>query len=561
MNRQELLKFVYPKLLDHQKDLIKQCKGRGSGGLCSSLGSGKTLMAIYLTLEMMKDDECGIIIVSKTNISTWMTEIDKFFGKNLKYVVLHKEFMRSFDQFKLDKDVKLILTTSEVTSKVYTNLNVESDLIYYKIENQGRFGEHSVCCYNTPTKPYRSGNFGPSILYSIKWGMIAIDEIQDYTNVTTIKCRSLMSLFSDYRWGLSGTMFNEPKVEKILGYFLLVNDLNFPRNLPNAKSFLESDTFTGINERLVIFKEKVVDIKVNEFTITNDLNKYEERIYLSMKEILVELKKIVNKSKRDGDTIRTRKFNAYILAMLTYLRQCIVNPLIQIANIYLDISNLTKKKELSRTIMDHLNRLDLKEYLNDERNIISSRMQKVIEIVKKSPKKVLIFTCFRTNLDILEYYFSTEMKRKVLTVEGTMKTEKRDEIIKTFNDSDDIILLLTYKIGCKGLNLQTCSNILLCDFEWSDDKTMQAIGRVVRQGQKSKEVNVYYFLSNLAVEKAVFKKQKQKMELLTELESGSMKTKVEKITTAELINIITAEENESIFSDVRKIRTSRKTRK
>ena len=549
----ELFAIGYSQLQNHQKDVIKDCMILKSGGLCLSMGSGKTFISIVLALMLSEDPI--LVVCSKTLISNWITEIEKFFKDKLKYVILHKEFRKDFDTFKLDKDVKLILTTAEVTSKAYTDLDIENEMVYYTLENEGRFGQHHVCHYRKTLAPYKNNMIGQGILYSMKWGTLIIDEAQNYTNITTTKCRSLISLSSSYKWCLSGTLFSEPKIERILGYYLLIDHPYFAHNLPEAQKMINSDYYRGIKDTMVTRKEKIVDIKVNEYTITNNLTKEEEKIYLSMKEILKVLNRKVKEYKDLGNVVLTRKFSAYILAMLTYLRQCTVCPMLHIANIYLDILNMKEREELSKIIMEEFMKLDLKEYLDDERNVLSSRMKNVLGVIEKiNKKKVVIFTCYRTNLDLLSHFLINDLKKNVLTIEGNMNSTKRSKVLDDFNKSDECILLLTFNLGCEGLNLQSSDTVLLVDFDWNDTKSQQAIARIVRRGQLSKEVSVYYFLSNLAIEKAIFKRQVQKLNMLKQLDSGKMITEFTPIKVKDIINIITTDENQELFYDIRRNR-------
>jgi SNF2 family DNA or RNA helicase len=124
-----------------------------------------------------------------------------------------------------------------------------------------------------------------------------------------------------------------------------------------------------------------------------------------------------------------------------------------------------------------------------------------------------------------------------------MSAIQRSETIETFKTGTGNILLLTYIIGAEGLNLQCSNTVLLADFEWNDGKTRQSIGRVLRYGQTSKVVNIYYFTSNTGVEKAIFTKHDEKLVILDEMSVGAIKSKIKKLSVKELINIINKEDN------------------
>ena len=108
--------------------------------------------------------------------------------------------------------------------------------------------------------------------------------------------------------------------------------------------------FKGINKTIVSrdkSNQHVIPIKYNNHIITITFNKYEEIIYFFIKDILLDINNQIRIFKRENDTINVRKFNAMLLAMLIYLRQCLVSPLIPISNIAIDLYDLTNKNELS----------------------------------------------------------------------------------------------------------------------------------------------------------------------------------------------------------------------
>ena len=549
MDSDKLLEIGFSHLKDYQKDVIEKCIKMKNGTIAMGLGSGKTITSLCYALKVMDKSECLLWICSKTLLSNCVGEIKKFFGDSLKYIIIHNEYIKDIDNFKLDPSIRLVLTTSEVTSSCYKDLSVESELVYYVIRNEGHFNQHSVCCYNRVDASLRKNTFGPGLLYSTRWGCLIIDEAQNYTNVTTGKCRSLVALCANHKWCLSGTLFSEPKVERILGYHLLIG-AKFPCNLPDAKKFVESKDFKGLNRTQIEYKEKNVPFEIVEHYVTNDMNPSEEKIYLSMKKILGDLKKKADTYKNQGDTERSRVFSAYLLAMLTYLREAIVNPLVPLATIFVNMSNLKEKTQLSTIIMDHIGKLGLETYLNDENNVISSRMYNVLETVVQCPDKIVLFTCYRTNLDILSYALA-KVGRSVMTLSGDMSIKKRESVLKAFAESKDTVLLLTYSIGGEGLNLQSAHTVMFMDYDWSDSKTSQGEARVARKGQLAKNVIVYYFISNLAIEKAIFQKQREKMIMLREARDGPIKSKIKKISTADIINIITSDENRVAFRDIR----------
>lgn len=535
-----------------QKTILDECLKKKSGGLSLPMGSGKTLLSLIVSLQQTEDTKHPIlIVVSKTLISNWIDEIKKFFGDSLKYEVLHQDFMKGvgdtgiFESWQIKQDTRVILTTSNIISKYYKNHHIESKFVKHTIINQGYFNQHTLIEYERPRRPFSVINQGPGIIYSIEWGCLIVDEIQKYTNASTQQCRGLAAICAKYRWGLSGTMFDEPKPERILGYHLIINDTSFPRNLPECERYIRSWSFRGVQNTIVQRKNNDAFTnppKLNEVIVNNTLSQQEQKVYLCMKETLKNLNNEVKKFKATNDTINTRRFNSYMMAMITYLRQSIVCPLLPIANVALDVSDYNEKSALSDILMNVIKKLDIDDWLEDPNSVLSSRLRKVLEILENhNGERVVVFTSFRTCLDVLKAYLPDT--RDIFILTATMSTKTRGSTLELFEKSENGILLMTYDLGAEGLNIQSSHTVLLVDLWWNSAKTQQAICRVFRFGQLASTVNVYYFTSNTGIEKALLDKHSDKLTVLDELKSGPLKSIVKSIDVKKIIALLENEEN------------------
>ena len=93
-------------------------------------------------------------------------------------------------------------------------------------------------------------------------------------------------------------MISEPTVERILGYYIIINDLSFPRNLPNAETYIKSNNYKGYSSTLVCRKvnPSFIKPKVNQIIISHKLSEEEQKLYMSMKIIIKSIKKRINES-------------------------------------------------------------------------------------------------------------------------------------------------------------------------------------------------------------------------------------------------------------------------
>jgi SNF2 family DNA or RNA helicase len=543
----------YKSLNEYQKEVFSECIEKGGGGLSLPMGFGKTRLSLVIALKQIGDNGIALVVVSKSLIESWKNEIKKCFGESLKYQVLHRDVVKEMDKWVIEKDTRLILTTIDVISGIYKKNKLDNKLIRYEDVNHGGWN-HREIFYNQVKEPMCESDIGDLLIFSRTLDCLIVDEVQKFTNISSDRCRGLISLYATHRWVLSGTMFDEPKTERILGYYLIINDKSFPRNLPLANRYITSNVFKGVSSTVISREcnKGFVLPTVNKFVIVNKLNDEEEKIYMSMKSLM---RKIQEKISNSDNKEEKRQFSSYLLAMVTYLRQCVISPLIPISSIILDMYDFENKSDLSSLFMNELDKLNLDSYLNNDKSIISTRISNILDTIDKhNNEKIVLFSSFRTSIDILINVIKNRGPRKVVTLSSSMSMKKRVEIIDSFNNTDDnTVLLLTYEIGGEGLNLQTSSTVLLTDFWWNSAKTKQAIARVLRFGQKN-TVNVYYFTGNTAIENAMLSKHETKLEVLEEIQHGKMTKKISSFTIKDIIKIINSEDNVNKINNLYNVR-------
>lgn len=535
-------------LTEFQKNILNECLRRDKCGISLPMGSGKTLISIVLGLERIKNtDQKILVICAKNLIMNWRSEITKFFSDSLESEIVHSDHVK-LDTWKIKDSTKLVLTTPEVLVKGYTqNMIANSFIVDEQMNNMVHINH-----YMSPTEPYLNHTIGVGLFYTIRWGCLIIDEAQNYTKISTKKCQALCTICSKYRYLLSGTMFNEPVTERIFGYHMLLDYPGFPRNLPDAKRTIRNN-YLGLNRTLVYRKtnENFILPTINEHIVVNELNKFEEKIYVSLKDVLKKVNARANYYKSIGDKNSERTFSTYKLCMIMYLRQNIISPIIPITSAMIDIADFRKKSDLSKIMLKELEEKNLMGYLNDEKSLCSSRIKKIQETIEKHKnEKIILFTNFRSTLRMIQYNFEKITKRELFTLESKYSMEKRNTILEKYKNTENGILLLTYSLGSEGLNLQCANTVLLADFWWNNGTTKQAIARVLRYGQKSTHVNIYHFMSNTGIEKAIFEKHSSKLKIVEELKQGPIRSTVKGINTKDIIRLIDKHENIEILNQL-----------
>ena len=540
------------KLHKYQVDVYNECLIKGSGGMSLPMGSGKTLISILLCLKQSEyNDSKILIVVAKNLISVWENEIKKFFKLELKYLIFtndNKNKDYNFDNY------KIIITTPETVVTYYKKYDIETEfiLIDQRPNASGIPVNYNVyLCSDKPFLDILDPENG-ALFYNLKWGCLIIDEGHNYFNITTTRSRALCSISAENRWVLSGTLFDEPKDERILGYLLMINYKKYPRNLPDIQTIINTENFEGLMNTMVHRKHNNMILeknkpKVNKIIVSHKLNKFETTIYLSLKKILKILRKSLQDFKRDGDKEQVKKFGSYLLVIIMYTRNFLVSPLITLSTIYLDIADLENKSELSKLLYNEFNILNLHDWLNNKDSIVSSRLKEVLKVLKiHINDRVVIFTSFRTSVDLIKYYITD---RPGFDIHPSLSPSKRGDVISEFEKSKNGVLVLTYNLGSDGLNLQCANTVLITDYWWNSGKTKQGIARVDRYGQLSDNVHIYYFTSNTGIEKAIFEKHYHKLKIYDEILIGRKITKIKPIKTEEILKIIEQDEYINNFSN------------
>lgn len=544
-------------LTEFQKSILDECKIKKSGELSLPMGSGKTLISLCLTQLLKSDSNLDLIVVSKTLLPSWINEIKKFFNEELDYIILHKDYNKNLNSIKFNKDKKvLFLTTPQVLSKTYSTFGIENGLVYYEIINEGMFGQYNLKKYNLINKPLYDIPIDinnkkeyeiQELLYGLKWNSVIIDEVQNYTNIETKQCQSIISVYSKYKWGISGTILNEPKINNIFGYFMLINDKKIPRDIPSATEYIRRNkNFKGIKETFIyretneMYKSPKKNVNIIEHTISED----EYNAYICMKNIIQNINKNIKETY--GDKTKStidirRKLNASLLAMIVYIRQVLLCPIIPYSSMLLELSSLNNDNNIVNDIIrDNIKKSELNEYFDNPCNLKSSRIKVIMDIINNhSNSKIIIFSSFRVFIDLIKTYIPN-----CYTLESKYSMEKRNEILSDFEkDKKSSILLLTYQLGAEGLNLQFCNTVILCDLWWNDAVMSQAIARIDRYGQNHNELNIYYLTSNTCLETEIIKKNDTKNKQLKELMVGNMKTHKHVIKIDKILSILEKGEN------------------
>ncbi|EXJ95127.1 hypothetical protein A1O1_00246 [Capronia coronata CBS 617.96] len=127
--------------------------------------------------------------------------------------------------------------------------------------------------------------------------------------------------------------------------------------------------------------------------------------------------------------------------------------------------------------------------------------------------KVLIFSQFKTTLDILETYAVDLRGWKACRIDGSVAQEDRYKSITAFNtDKSYNLFLLSTRAGGQGINLTAADTVVLFDSDWNPQQDLQAMDRAHRIGQ-TRPVIVYRLATRGTVEETLLLKADSKRKL------------------------------------------------
>ncbi|KAJ5682468.1 hypothetical protein N7462_005633 [Penicillium macrosclerotiorum] len=152
-------------------------------------------------------------------------------------------------------------------------------------------------------------------------------------------------------------------------------------------------------------------------------------------------------------------------------------------------------------------------------------LDRLIPCLLKRGHKILIFSQFKTQLDIIEDWATQLRGWPCCRIDGAIAQADRQAQIKAFNkDKKHKIFLLSTRAGGQGINLTAADTVILFDSDWNPQQDLQAQDRAHRIGQ-TKPVIVYRLATKGTVEQTLLEKadSKRRLERLV-IQKGKFKS-------------------------------------
>ncbi len=342
------------------------------------------------------------------------------------------------------------------------------------------------------------------------FGYQVLDEAQYIKNPKSGMSKAVKIIKSRQRFALSGT-----PIENRLSELWSIFDFLMPGFLYDYETFrndyetpIVSDKDEEMSRRLSAMtspfilrrkKESVLkDLpeKLEEIRYTN-FGTGQRKVYDSQ---LLRMKKTLEAT--SGDDFNKNKMK--ILADITRLRQICCDP----ALLFEDYKGESAKREM------------LLELIRD---------------AMEDGHKMLVFSQFTSMLERI----GTDLQAEGIpfyTITGETQKEKRLSLVKSFNDNEVPVFLISLKAGGTGLNLTGADIVIHYDPWWNVAAENQATDRAHRIGQK-KKVSVYKLIAKGTIEERILLMQQEKQNLADEILSGEGRS-LSSMTKEELLEIL-----------------------
>lgn len=301
------------------------------------------------------------------------------------------------------------------------------------------------------------------------WDVVALDEAQAIKNADSQRARCSRQLMAHHRVALSGTPV-ENRLEELWSIFEFLNPgilgtrTRFQREVAiPIERFGDLALAGSLRRGTAPFLLRRV--KTDPAIITDLPDKIERRDFCGLTAEQASLyEKVVEDTMRTLEEADAMARRGRILAMLTALKQVCNHP---------------------------------SQYLADDgplegRSRKLERVTELIESIVDANERTIVFTQYREMGVRLQRHLGGLLDEEVPFLHGGTPPEKRDEMVRAFQNDPEAcpILLVSLRAGGTGLNLTAASHVIHYDRWWNPAVEDQATDRAYRIGQ-DKNVQVH----------------------------------------------------------------------
>jgi len=441
-----------------------------SGLLCDEMGLGKTHQSMALIASVQKQNNYKYLVVCPTSVIYHWEDLLKKFLPSIKVYVYHGLY-RNLEKF--TKNYDLLLTSYGI---------IRSERENFK---------------------------------KLKFEIAIYDEIQIAKNVNSLTHKSLRTINSNMRLGLTGT-----PIENYLKELKAIFDLILPAYLPSESAFKEI-FINPIEKENDVERKKILKKLINPFILRR-----------KKKDVLKDLpEKIEEIAYADLSEEQKKMYNEIISKSKETIIKNLKNDTKSISYIHI-FSILAKLKQ----ICDHPSLIykDINKYFEHS----SGKFDLFIELLneaKESSQKIVIFSQYLDMIKIIENYLK---KKSIGFAMITGSTKKRFKEIKKFKEDPNCLVFLASLLAAGvGIDLSAGSVVIHYDRWWNPAKENQATDRVHRIGQ-NRGVQVFKLVTKYTIEEHIHNIIERKQTLIEETIGKDEMDQIKTLTRQELIEVL-----------------------
>jgi len=167
-----------------------------------------------------------------------------------------------------------------------------------------------------------------------------------------------------------------------------------------------------------------------------------------------------------------------------------------------------------------------------------ARLAEIAETIVARQEKMLVFTQFRETTAPLAAFLGKVFGRDGLVLHGGTPVGKRRELVKRFQDDEQIpFFVLSLKAGGTGLNLTAASHVIHFDRWWNPAVENQATDRAWRIGQH-RNVLAHKFVCRGTIEERIDDLIRAKQRLVSDVLEGGAEINLTEMSDAQLLALV-----------------------
>jgi SNF2 family DNA or RNA helicase len=465
--------------------------------LAMFMGLGKSVCDTTLIMRTLQQQRalrsCSLILTEKTLLGSFATEIRKFYGDQLRVVIMHRDFLgSSYDGFGRSEiqDCDIILTT------------------YCTLESRFKSADT-----NEHARQFRD----------FHWFRTSLDESHAIRNRTTQTFRVVNMLKSSIRMCMTGTPIHNGV--KDLFSQLEFCGLNMPKGIKKTPQVLKD---FRILDMIKFVESSHAHIALPPKTVTTVFFELSETEKFLHQHFYTHAKLAFQRAKQDENEDKKKSMGETRSGLTRLLQVCTAPFLITKASKLESNANEDMVPQEEHDSFPDNPALDAWIRVRESAaGLMSSKMQTFVRLVSQTQhQKTIVFanltSSLRLAIDSL-VLACPAFKSRIVFVHGKIRNVSvREKLFHQFRtDPNCTHLFLTLKVGGCGLNLVEASTVIFLEQWYNNAAHLQGESRVHRIGQVN-PVNVYYLIAKGSIEEKVQAMARDKLSISNECNALSV---------------------------------------